>query len=96
MIAVEENGFFREVTRRICGSLDIDRALWQSFLYLREIIPAEWINLNVFNPEAKTMDTVAHATADGGAPSLSSFRCRQRRLTRSPVRRRRWCWSSID
>lgn len=59
--------FFRDVTRRICGSLDIDRALWRCLLYLQEHLPADWMNLNVFDASLGTMNTVAQATKAGGS-----------------------------
>ena len=38
-----DKDFFLEATRRICGSLDIGQALWNSFLYIREYIPTDII-----------------------------------------------------
>jgi len=46
---VNEKDFFREATLRICGSLDIDKALHQCLLYIRDYIPVDRIGLNVFD-----------------------------------------------
>ncbi|MBW2364057.1 MAG: sigma 54-interacting transcriptional regulator [Deltaproteobacteria bacterium] len=46
---INEKDFFREATLRICGSLDIDKALHQCFLYIRDYIPADRIGLSVFD-----------------------------------------------
>ncbi len=67
-VKVDENRFFREVTLRICGSLEIEKALWHCFLYLRDIIPADELILTVYEPGAGTLDVVATAGENGGIP----------------------------
>ena len=44
-MSVDESAFFREMTLRICGSLDIDQALEQAFEHLRRHLPADAIGL---------------------------------------------------
>ncbi|OPY74412.1 MAG: Formate hydrogenlyase transcriptional activator [Syntrophorhabdus sp. PtaU1.Bin050] len=63
---VDENQFFREITLRICGSLEIEKALWRCFLYVRDIMPADELILTVYNPVAGTLDIVATANDTGG------------------------------
>jgi len=63
---MDENQFYREVTMRICGSLEIDKALWNCLLYVKDIIPAEELIMTVYDPEAGTLDVVATATDRGG------------------------------
>ncbi|OPY82843.1 MAG: Formate hydrogenlyase transcriptional activator [Syntrophorhabdus sp. PtaU1.Bin153] len=63
---IDENQFFREMTLRICGSLEIEKALWRCFLYVREIMPANELILTVYNPAAGTLDVVATANDAGG------------------------------
>ena len=63
---VDENKFFREITLRICGSLDIEKALWNCLLYIREIMPADELMLTVYDPAAGSLDIVATAQIDGG------------------------------
>jgi hypothetical protein len=47
---MHEGDFFREATLRICGSLEIEKALWDCFMYLRGYIPADRIYFNVYDP----------------------------------------------
>jgi transcriptional regulator with GAF, ATPase, and Fis domain len=61
----EEYAFFRQVTRRICGNLAIDEALWQCLLYLQDFMPAERLSLGHYNPPFGTLDIIAHATLGG-------------------------------
>ncbi len=67
--------FFREATLRICGSLDAEVFLYESFLYIREFIPAEESVLMYFDSgyainhsDAKEGKQVllASASVDGG------------------------------
>jgi transcriptional regulator with GAF, ATPase, and Fis domain len=64
---VDENQFFREMTLRICGSLEIEKALWHCFLYVRDIIPADELILTVYDPDAGMLEVVATANNKGGA-----------------------------
>ncbi|MDD5243843.1 MAG: sigma 54-interacting transcriptional regulator [Syntrophorhabdaceae bacterium] len=63
---IDENQFFREITLRICGSLDIEKALWNCYLYTTNIIPADELILTVYDPGAGTLDVVATANNKGG------------------------------
>jgi len=36
---VDEKDFFREATLRICSSLEIEKALWDCFMYIRALYP---------------------------------------------------------
>jgi transcriptional regulator with GAF, ATPase, and Fis domain len=63
---VDENQFFREITLRICGSLDIEKALWNCYLYTTNILPADELILTVYDPGAGTLDVVATADNNGG------------------------------
>ncbi len=63
---MDENRFFREITLRICGSLEIEKALWHCFLYIRTIIPADELMLTVYDPASGTLDVVATASQSGG------------------------------
>ena len=38
---IDENEFFREVSVRICGSLEIEKALLSCLEFLREVMPAD-------------------------------------------------------
>ncbi len=63
---INENDFFKEVTLRICGSLDLEKALWHCLLYVREIIPADELILTVYELGLGVLETVASATEEGG------------------------------
>lgn len=63
----DEKDFFRELTLRICGSLDIEKALWNSFLYIREVMPADDLILTFYDREMGSMQVVAAASSTGVA-----------------------------
>ncbi|MBU3917536.1 sigma 54-interacting transcriptional regulator [bacterium] len=69
---VDNNEFFREATLRICGSLDIEKALWQCLLYIRKFMPVTQMTLNLYNREMGIAEVVAHATPEMG--KLTSIR----------------------
>ena len=48
-MAVNKDEFFREVTLRICSSLDIGVAVKRAFDYLREYFPLDEIYLDIFD-----------------------------------------------
>lgn len=55
------------MTLRICGSLEIEKALWNSFVYVRDIIPADELILTVYDLDAGMLEVVASASEGGGA-----------------------------
>jgi transcriptional regulator with GAF, ATPase, and Fis domain len=63
---MNENEFFREITLRICGSLDFEKALWHCFLFVREIMPADELTLTVYDPGLGMLELVASANENGG------------------------------
>ena len=66
-MTIDEKDFFREATLRICGSLDIEKALQQCFLYIREFIPTEQIGFHIYHRDAGVIETIALAPpAQGG------------------------------
>lgn len=62
----DENQFFKEMTLRICGSLEIEKALWQCFRYVHEVMPADELILTVYDPAAGVLEVVATANQSGG------------------------------
>ena len=60
-MGVDEKEFFREATLRICGSLEIETALYRCLLYLRDFIPAVRLSYHLYNIEAEVVETVAYA-----------------------------------
>ncbi len=61
---INESVFFKEATLRICGSLDIGKALWDCFLFIRRYIPADHILLDTYDYNTKTLKNIAHAVKE--------------------------------
>jgi hydrogenase-4 transcriptional activator len=67
-VAVNKDEFFREVTLRICSSLDIGVAVKRVFDYLREHFPLDGVYLDIFDIQLGAIRRVAHfATGNGEA-----------------------------
>jgi len=62
---IDENDFFRQVTTRVCGSLDIKIALARAFQYLQGFIPLDAMGLHLYEPELDAMRTIARVGASG-------------------------------
>ena len=45
----EESAFFREATLRICGDLDIERAMVRLLRYLRKFMPVDRLILEIYD-----------------------------------------------
>ncbi len=58
---INENNFFREASIRICGNLEIDKALRECLLYVRDYIPAKFMAFAIYLPEESAMETIATA-----------------------------------
>jgi len=63
---IDKNEFFREATLRICGNLEIEKALWATFAYIRDFIPMERILINIYWHDLKTATAIAKADISGG------------------------------
>lgn len=63
---IGEKDFFREATLKLCSSLEIERALHQCLLYVRQFMPADQMGFHVYHRKAGVVETVAHATPKGG------------------------------
>jgi transcriptional regulator with GAF, ATPase, and Fis domain len=61
-MTVDKIQFFHQATIRICGSLDIEKALWQLYQYLQTLMPVSGTNLHLFESGLGTMRTIAQAT----------------------------------
>ena len=48
---IDENRFFREVSIRICSSLDIEKALARCFSFLKDVMPIDELMLVVYERE---------------------------------------------
>ena len=67
---IDENQFFREVSVRICGSLEIDRALVACYEFVRQVMPVDELIITIYDQEIKCMKNVA--IADSAGAHLSS------------------------
>jgi transcriptional regulator with GAF, ATPase, and Fis domain len=63
---VDAMDFFRQVTIRICGSLDIESALFDTYRYIRRFMPLDEASYTHFDPDMGAIQFVASATRDGG------------------------------
>ncbi len=63
---VEKNEFFRNAALRICGRLEIEKALWECFIYIADYIPAQ--DAYLLHREKDSLSTLiyAHANHHGG------------------------------
>ncbi len=63
---MDQGEFFREITLRICGSLDINQALERTFEYIKAHIPADTIGLGYSDLHARNIQVVARCAIPGG------------------------------
>lgn len=56
---MNENEFFRDMTLRICGSLDLETSLQRSFDFLKNFLPLEMISLHLYDPSLGSVRTTA-------------------------------------
>ena len=63
---VDEKEFFTQATLKICGSLEIEKALHQYFLYVRNFLPAGQMGFHVYHRNAGIVETIALATVKSG------------------------------
>ena len=62
---VDKNKFFRETTLRICGNLEIDKALKSCLVYLRNYIPCDFMGFIVYLPDEECFESIAFAHQTG-------------------------------
>lgn len=63
---IDEKDFFREATLRICGSLEIEKALWDCLMYIRQYIPADFMRMSTYDPNTGIGEDIAEADINGG------------------------------
>ncbi len=61
-MGISENDFFRQATLRICGHLDIEKAMYECLVYLQTIMPADLICLEIYEPDISSLRIIAKAT----------------------------------
>ena len=70
---IDESEFFKEATLRICSSLNIEQALWQCFIYIRDFIPGNQIFFDVYRYETNTLQGIAAADEKRGILTSYQF-----------------------
>ncbi len=60
----DSSRFFREATLRICGNLEIEKAMSSFLEYIQEYIPADRLLLEYFDRDARVMRTIVDATRE--------------------------------
>ncbi|MBW1804113.1 MAG: sigma-54-dependent Fis family transcriptional regulator, partial [Deltaproteobacteria bacterium] len=64
---VDKSEFFREATLRICGSLDVETFLYESFKYIQDFLPADSVFLTHYRPERGEHVVLARASDEGSS-----------------------------
>lgn len=59
---IDKTQFFQEATVRICGSLDIEKAMWRLLQYLENFMPVTGLNLHLFESEMTILRSIAQVT----------------------------------
>ncbi|MBI9092012.1 MAG: sigma 54-interacting transcriptional regulator [Desulfobacterium sp.] len=65
-MTIDPNVFFREATLRLCESLEIEKALHQCLLYVRQFIPTDQMGFHLYYNDMGIVETVALATPESG------------------------------
>jgi len=63
---VDKNIFFREAIIRICGNLEIEKAMFSTLHFLQKAMPVSWIALEHYDEKLKSTRTIAIATPNEG------------------------------
>ncbi|MCP4131149.1 MAG: AAA family ATPase [bacterium] len=63
-MTIDKNEFFREATLRICGNLEIDRAMHACFEYIGSIIPLDTMYMELFEQDFGSMRVIAKTTKE--------------------------------
>lgn len=91
---MDENEFFRGITVRICGSLEIEKALYRCFEFLHPFIPIDDLLIGTYDKRLGAVRAVVTANAEGVTFSsddtpLSPLSRRERKeLERQPLVRK--------
>ncbi len=65
-MAIDKNEFFKEATLRICGELEIEKAMFSTLQFLRQTMPVNWMALEHYDKSLISMRTIATANPTGG------------------------------
>ena len=50
---------FREVTVRVCGTLNLEGALQETFTYLRDVLPLDELRVNILDRDNQVIKVIA-------------------------------------
>jgi transcriptional regulator with GAF, ATPase, and Fis domain len=64
-VVIDKNEFFREVSVRMCGSLEIDKALRLCFQFVSQVMPVDKLIILTYDPGTRCFRSVATADALG-------------------------------
>jgi transcriptional regulator with GAF, ATPase, and Fis domain len=59
---IDENEFFHQATLRICGNLDFEFAMQECLIFLRSFMPADRLQLSLYDRGLSALRTIAIAT----------------------------------
>ncbi|HVN96417.1 MAG TPA: sigma 54-interacting transcriptional regulator [Syntrophorhabdaceae bacterium] len=65
-MTTHEKDIFQEVTLRICGSLDLETGMRSCIAFLRQVMPAKWLSVHLWQPDLGAAKTVFVADEEGG------------------------------
>ena len=65
---IDRNEFFKQVTVKICGSLQIKTGLRATYDYLRQHIPLDAISLTIKDPELAALRRVVKIEGEKAEP----------------------------
>lgn len=63
---IDENIFFREVSIRMCGSFDVEKALFLCFQYISQTMPIDELMILTYDCQSKCFRRIAVADSLGG------------------------------
>lgn len=71
-MTIKPEEFFREVTLRICSSLDIRASFTRTFDYLQQVFPVDELILDILDTQLGAIRRIAHAST-GAPPSTDEI-----------------------
>ena len=63
---------FREVTVRVCGTLNLEGALQETFTYLRDFLPLDELRINILDRDNQVIKVIAVVNASGSKEMLDN------------------------
>jgi transcriptional regulator with GAF, ATPase, and Fis domain len=69
---MNEMDFFKEATLNICGSLEIEKAMYACFHTLKKVMPVDYMQFELYRPEMRSVNIVA-AVSEAGYKKLDQL-----------------------